>query len=179
MLKKLTHILPVLLAVLIVFTLVQSAPVQAGDPVYDEQVLIVAYLDRDQLADLAKRFDVVEVDSAAQTVKIFSNQITRDALAAAGFTWTVDQAYTTLINTPVKPLFGQTTGIPNYPCYRTLAEIYASADNLAANYQTWWNCSILAIPGKRPKTQMRVGIWRCWFWVTAPRLPCQNRTLFS
>ena len=134
MLKKLTHILPVLLAVLIVFTLVQSAPVQAGDPVYDEQVLIVAYLDRDQLADLAKRFDVVEVDSAAQTVKIFSNQITRDALAAAGITWTVDQAYTTLINTPVKPIFGQTTGIPNYPCYRTLAEIYASADNLAANY---------------------------------------------
>lgn len=134
MLKKITRFLPILLAVLIVFSLVQSAPVQAQDPVYDEQVLIVAYQDRDQLAALADRFDVVEVDSDAQQVKIFSNQVTRDALAAAGFTWTVDQEYTTLINKEVKPLAGQTTGIPGYPCYRTIAEIYASADTLAASY---------------------------------------------
>jgi murein tripeptide amidase MpaA len=132
--KKLARFLPILLAVLIVFTLVKSAPVQAEDPVYDQQVLILAYQDRDQLADLANRYDVVEVDSEAHTLKIFSNQITRDALAVEGFTWTVDREYTALINTEVKPLFGQTTGIPGYPCYRTVAEIYASADTLAADY---------------------------------------------
>jgi len=134
MLNKLARFLPILLAVLVVFSLVQSAPVQAEDPVYDQQVLIATYQNRDQLADLANRYDVVEVDSDAQTVKIFSNQITRDALSAEGLTWTVDQEYTALINTEVKPLAGQTTGIPGYPCYRTIAEIYASADTLAANY---------------------------------------------
>ncbi|NLC13432.1 MAG: hypothetical protein GX768_05245, partial [Chloroflexi bacterium] len=134
MLKKFARFLPILLAVLIVFSLVQSAPVQAEDPVYDQQVLIVHYVDRDQLADLANRYDVVEVDSDTQTVKIFSNQITREALAAEGFTWTVDLPYTALINTEVKPLFGQTTGIPGYSCYRTVAEIYAAADTLAADY---------------------------------------------
>ena len=134
MLKKFARFLPILLAVLIVFSLVQSAPVQAEDPVYDQQVLIVHYVDRDQLADLANRYDVVEVDSDTQTVKIFSNQITRDALAAEGITWIIDLPYTTLINTEVKPLFGQTTGIPGYSCYRTVAEIYASADTLAADY---------------------------------------------
>jgi hypothetical protein len=77
---------------------------------------------------------VVEVDSDAQTVKIFSNQITRDALAAEGFSWSVDRPYTALINAEVKPLAGQTTGIPDYPCYRTIAEIYAAADTLAAEY---------------------------------------------
>ncbi|HBO34077.1 MAG TPA: hypothetical protein DD636_04975, partial [Anaerolineaceae bacterium] len=132
--KKLARFLPILLAVLIFFTLVKSAPVQAEDPFYDQQVLILAYQDRDQLADLANRYDVVEVDSETHTLKIFSNQITRDALAVEGFTWTVDQEYTALINTEVKPLFGQTTGIPGYPCYRTVAEIYASADTLAADY---------------------------------------------
>ena len=132
--KKLAHFLPILLAVVIVFTLVQSAPVQAEDPVYDQQVLIVAYQDRDQLADLANRYDVVEVDSDTMTVKIFSNQVTRESLAAEGFIWTVDLPYTALINTEVKPLFGQTTGIPGYPCYRTVAEIYAAADTLAVSY---------------------------------------------
>lgn len=72
MLKKFARFLPILIAVLIVFSLVQSAPVQAEDPVYDQQVLIVHYVDRDQLADLANRYDVVEVDSDTQTVKIFS-----------------------------------------------------------------------------------------------------------
>ena len=134
MLKKLVRFLPFLLSVLIVFTLVQSAPVQAEPPVYDEQVVIVAYQDRDQLADLANRYDVVEVDTETQTVKIFSNQITRDAMAAEDITWTIDQEYTEQINKDVKPLTGQTTGIPGYPCYRTIAEIYAAADTLAANY---------------------------------------------
>ena len=123
-----------LVAVLLLATLIHSEGVLANDPLPEQQVLIVRYADRDQLAVLADRYDVVEVDSDTQTVKIFSNQITRDALAAEGFAWTVDRAYTALINTEVKPLDGQITGIPGYSCYRTIAEIYASADTLAANY---------------------------------------------
>lgn len=123
-----------LVAMLLLTTLIYSEAVLASDPLPEQQVLIVHYEGRDQLADLANRYDVVEVDPDTQTVKIFSNQITRDALTAESFTWTVDRAYTALINTEVKPLAGQTTGIPGYPCYRTISEIYASADTLAATY---------------------------------------------
>jgi len=123
-----------LVAVLLLTTLIHSGGVLANNPLPEEQVLIVHYQNREQLADLANRYDVVEVDSDSQTVKIFSNPITRDAMAAEGFSWTVDLPYTALINKEVKPLAGQTTGIPGYPCYRTIAEIYASADTLAATY---------------------------------------------
>ena len=85
-----------LVAVLLLTTLIHSGGVLASDPLPEQQVLIVRYGTRDQLADLANRYDVVEVDSKTQTVKIFSNQITRDALAAEGFAWTVDRPYTTL-----------------------------------------------------------------------------------
>ncbi len=123
-----------LVAVLLLTTLIYSEAVLANDPLPEQQVLIVHYADRNQLADLANRYDVVEVDPDTQTVKIFSNQITRDALAEEGFVWTVDLPYTNMINAEVKPLAGQTTGIAGYPCYRTLAEIYESADALAATY---------------------------------------------
>ena len=123
-----------LVAVLLLTTLIHSEGVLASDPLPDQQVLIVRYETRDQLADLADRYDVVEVDPETQTVRIFSNQITRDALASDGFTWTIDYPYTARINEELKPLAGQTTGIPGYPCYRTITEIYASADTLAATY---------------------------------------------
>lgn len=123
-----------LVAMLLLTTLIQSESVLADDPLPEQQVLIVRYENRDQLADLVNRYDVVEVDSESQMVKIFSNQITRDALAVEGFTWTVDRPYTNLINQDVKPLAGQTVGIPGYPCYRTISEIYAAADTLAATY---------------------------------------------
>jgi murein tripeptide amidase MpaA len=123
-----------LVAMFVLATLIQSEAVIANYPSPEQQVLIVPYTDRDQLADLVNRYDVVEVDPDTQTVKIFSNQITRDALAAEGFIWTVDRAYTALINTEVKPLAGQISGIPGYPCYRTITEIYAAADTLAASY---------------------------------------------
>ena len=123
-----------IVTVLLLTTLIHSEAVLASDPLPEQQVLIVRYADRNQLADLANRYDVVEVDAEAQTVRIFSNQITRDALAAEGFTWTVDFPYTALINTEVKPLAGQTSGIPGYPCFRTISEIYASAETLAQSY---------------------------------------------
>jgi len=134
MFHKTVRIFLFLLAIALIFSTYRSGQVLADQADYDLQVLIINYTDRDQLTDLANRYDVVEIDSEAQTVKIFSNQITRDALAAEGLTWTVDLPYTALINTEVKPLAGQTTGIPGYPCYRTITEIYASADTLAADY---------------------------------------------
>lgn len=157
MLKRFTHFLLILLAVFVLFNLVQSAPVRAEVPIYDNQVLIVRYQNRDQLADLADRYDVVEVDSETQTVKIFGNQITRDALLAEGISWSVDQTYTNLINRVVEPLDGQTTGIPGYPCYRTITEIYEAADELAETYPDL--VQILDIGDSWEKTQNPSAGW--------------------
>ncbi len=134
MLKRLSRTLPLLIAIIILFSLVQSEPAQAEEPVYDNQVLIIHFLNLEQLADLANRYDVVEVDHSTKTLKLFSNQITRDALQSEGVSWLVDQEYTVLINQALKPLPGQTMGIPGYPCYRTIHEVYAAVDQLAVDY---------------------------------------------
>lgn len=132
--KTYARLLPVILSVLIIFTLVQSTPVQAELPVYENQVLIVPYSDLDEIAYLGNKYDVVEVDSERQEAKIFSNQITRDALAEAGFSWTVDEAYTLEINTLVQASPWQISGIPGFTCYRTIGEVYAAANTLVSNY---------------------------------------------
>jgi murein tripeptide amidase MpaA len=134
--KTFSRLLPVILSVLIIFTLVQSTPVQAELPVYENQVLIVPYSNLDEIAYLGKRYDVVEVDSERQEAKIFSNQITRDALAEAGFSWTIDQEYTLKINTVEQASPWQISGIPSRPCFRTIGEVYASANNLVSSYPT-------------------------------------------
>ncbi len=132
--KKLRSCLLGLVVVFFLTTVLVPERVYASYPIPEQQVLSVNYENRDQLADLTDRYDVVEVDPETQRVKIISNQIAREALAAEGFTWTVDYPYTALINTEVKPLAGQTTGIPGYPCYRTIPQIYASVDALAESY---------------------------------------------
>ena len=51
-------------------------------------------------------------------------------LTDLGLQVTVDEALTTLYNTPNTPLRGQTSGIPGYPCYRTVEETFATAAGL-------------------------------------------------
>ena len=52
-----------LVGMLLLTTLLNSERVLANESLPEQQVLIVHYVDRDQLADLANRYDVVEVDS--------------------------------------------------------------------------------------------------------------------
>ena len=51
-----------------------------------------------------------------------------------GFRLEVDEARTKLMNQPRVRLLGQTEGIPGYPCYRTVEETYASAEQIMADY---------------------------------------------
>lgn len=55
-------------------------------------------------------------------------------LTEAGFRLEIDPQLTMKINQAVPNLPQQTTGIPGYPCYRTLAETYATAEMLAQTY---------------------------------------------
>jgi len=57
-----------------------------------------------------------------------------------GFGLEVDARLTAELNRPHVPLAGQMSGIPGYPCYRTVQEAYAAAAALAAAHPqlaTW------------------------------------------
>jgi murein tripeptide amidase MpaA/PKD repeat protein len=63
-----------------------------------------------------------------------------DRLLKAGFRLEIDERLTSRLLQPNVRLPGQTTGIPGYPCYRTVEETYFSAQALAATYPdlaTW------------------------------------------
>lgn len=108
--------------------------VQANDPLPEQQVVNVPFKNAEEIALLGSRFDVIEVDQENNIAVLITNPSDREALKSEGFGWTVDTAYTTEINRELVYLPGQTTGIPSHPCYRTLTEVFAAADQLAATY---------------------------------------------
>jgi carboxypeptidase T len=57
-----------------------------------------------------------------------------ERLLQAGFVLTIDAELTTQLNRPLARLPGQATGIPGYPCYRTVEETFAAAQGLVADY---------------------------------------------
>ncbi len=129
------RLLYLFIAVAMVFGLLAgSQTATANNPLPETQVLIVSFENRDRLQILADHYDVVEVDHDTQTVKIFSSPASREALAHDGFSWTVDIPYTREINTIREKLPNQTSGMPGYPCFRTVDEMFARADELASQY---------------------------------------------
>ena len=57
-----------------------------------------------------------------------------DQLASAGYELTVDTAKTEQVNHAAPSLPGQTSGIPGYPCYRTVEETNTDLSRLASEY---------------------------------------------
>ena len=129
------RLIPFFIALVFIFGVFSSSqPVNANTPSPENQVLIVSFEDLDSLKFLADHYDVVEVHHDTKTVKIFGDSFTREALSKNNFRWTVDLEYTAEINREMKPLSGQIQGIPGYPCYRNISEIFARAAELATQY---------------------------------------------
>ena len=57
-----------------------------------------------------------------------------DALLQAGYRVEIDGAQTALLHRPWRSLAGQASGIPGYPCYRTVEETYADLAQLASEH---------------------------------------------
>lgn len=121
----------------------QAQPVPAKLPTFQDGgpwVVRAYYTDEQMVRDLAAwnepwevnrdaRYAVVEVDAAAHA-----------RLLAAGFRVEIDAPLTTQLRQPNVMLPGQITGIPGYPCYRTVEETYATAEAIVAAYPdlaTW------------------------------------------
>lgn len=119
----------------------ESAPA-ADSPVFDySQVVVKAYFDtRQQVADLASWKEPWSVNYEEGYLIIEVTPAEYEQLEAAGFRLEIDSIATIELNTPREPLPGQGGGIPGYPCYRTVEETFATAEEIVATYPqlaTW------------------------------------------
>lgn len=104
----------------------------------DEQpsfwVVKAFFSDRQMVDELAAWVAPWEVnhDEGYLVVDVSMDEIS--LMEQAGFVVEIDYELTQHLNTPNIPLPGQISGIPGYPCYRTVEETYTSAEQIAAEY---------------------------------------------
>lgn len=103
---------------------------QAPGPV----VARVSFADKQDLDHLAQYLDIWSVDEASHTLVAQLTPLQRELLLAEGRQVIVDEELTAALSHPHQALSGQTTGIPGYPCYRTVEETYASLEQIAQKY---------------------------------------------
>ncbi len=100
----------------------------------------VYYLDQATLEQFVAELDILEAHRAEGYVVALLRPERYEQLVRAGYRVEIDEARTALVNRPFQRLPGQETGIPGYPCYRTVEEAYAAMAQLAADHPdlaTW------------------------------------------
>lgn len=102
-------------------------PQQTGTPL----IVRIYYHDQAGLNRLAAEIDIWEVHQAENYVLAMIWQADFKHYTALGYQIEIDAVKTAQINTPAQPLQNQRSGIPGYPCYRTVEETYAAAEALA------------------------------------------------
>jgi hypothetical protein len=105
-------------------------------------LIVHAYFtDRASLVYLTTHFDAMEaVNHAEGYVDLLMSLAEYESLKALGYRLEIDAARTALLNQPQVALPAQVSGIPGYPCYRTVEETYAAMAQIAAdrpNLATW------------------------------------------
>ena len=87
-----------------------------------------------ELAALTQRLDVWEVNHEQGYLIALLSPVQYQELQQSGYAITVDAGKTELLFRPNQNLPDQTSGIPGFPCYRTVEETYADLASLAANH---------------------------------------------
>ncbi len=114
-----------------------ATPLPPATPTGDGPwVVKVYYADRAQLDRLAARIEPWEVRRDLRYAVVAVDRASYEGLLAQGFRLEVDAEQTARLNQPLDRLPGQVTGIPSYPCYRTVEETYATAAALATAHPT-------------------------------------------
>ncbi|MDY7076245.1 MAG: M14 family zinc carboxypeptidase [Chloroflexota bacterium] len=94
------------------------------------------YTDRQMVNDLAAWREPWQVHHDRGYLVVDVNQTEYDLLLDAGFRLEIDEKLTAQLNQPRVQSPGQTSGIPGYPCYRTVEETFATAQGIAAAHPT-------------------------------------------
>ncbi|MDX1662393.1 MAG: M14 family metallopeptidase [Candidatus Promineifilaceae bacterium] len=134
-----------LIAVLISALLLSARPALVADgetvggeaPPAEAREVVRAYFDsREQVTWLARWRAPWEVDHEAGYLVLDVAPEEAERLEAAGFQLETDAVQTATLHRPQNPLAEQTTGIPGFPCYRTVEETLVTAAAIAADYPT-------------------------------------------
>ena len=92
------------------------------------------YRDPQQVRELASRVEPWEVHLDESYVVVEVDADLYRWMESADFRLEIDPELTLLVRAPPTMLPGQESGIPGYPCYRTVEETYASAESIATTY---------------------------------------------
>ena len=97
----------------------------------------VFYATTADLNYLVSHYDAVEfADHQAGYVLLLLAPAEYQALLSAGYRAEIDAAHTALLNQPPLAFPAQASGVPGFPCYRTVEETYAAMAQLAAKHPT-------------------------------------------
>lgn len=110
-----------------------TASTPAQEPIW---VVRAYYTDRLQVNRLASWLEPWEVHHDQGYVVVAVTPAQYQLLEKMGFQLVLEQDLTAQINRPLTFLPGQTSGIPGYPCYRTVEETLATAQDLVSAYPT-------------------------------------------
>jgi carboxypeptidase T len=94
----------------------------------------ISFIDKQDLDHLARSLDIWSVDEASHTLIAQLTPLQRELLLAEGRQVVIIDELTAALSHPHQALSGQTTGIPGYPCYRTVEETYASLEQIAQQH---------------------------------------------
>jgi hypothetical protein len=97
-------------------------------------VVRVAFESREQVRALAEWADVWAVYPEKGYLLVLADAVDLDQLRAEGYVVEVDAVRSAALQQIGVPLALQTTGIPGYPCYRTVEETYATAEQIVADH---------------------------------------------
>ncbi len=92
------------------------------------------YKDPQMIADVAARIEPWEVNREQGYIVLEVDREQYLWLQWLGFRVEVDEKLTAQLLQPRVKLPGQVSGIPGYPCYRTVEETYASATQIVADH---------------------------------------------
>jgi PKD repeat protein len=119
---------------------VTPQPQSSEPPGVGPWVVRAYFTDRQMVKDLSAWREPWEVHRDQGYVVLDVNRNELGKLLAAGFRVEIDREHTALLNSPNRRLPDQTTGIPGFPCYLTVEETFAIAEDTVADYPelaTW------------------------------------------
>jgi len=113
--------------------------------------VVRAYFGNRQMVDeLAAWLEPWEVHHDQGYLVVAVDRAAYNRMQAAGFRLEIDQRLTDELLAPRQMLPGQVSGIPGYPCYRTVEETFQTAQTSLPSIQTSRPGAMLATRGRNP-----------------------------